>query len=286
MANQQKQKTKKALAEFEPSDGSESYITQIPDMPDEWKGVADKWQEARYLAQGAIVLFVEIGELLLPLRAALTDTEFGVQRKLYANQLSRQDARRAMRMAENKERFIWNQPDTMSLPSLSIYAELFTASDALVEEIQKDTADPEVKTPTVKEVRAKAEAEKPETAEEFEESIVPPAEELTGDDPPSEEDLDAEEREQLLSIMDMPTKERIKILSEEELDTLTALTLCGFNPYFDGGTPCNLLTFHMAINAQMYEMDVDTQTEILDVDEMRILRACSDDLIKTLWGEE
>ena len=281
----QKEKSKEAVAKFEASDGTESYITGKAPIPKEWDGVAEKWQISREHAKDAITLFVEIGDQLLPIREATDDTEFGKQRKLYAPQLSRNDARRAMRMAENRERFLGkpNRPKNMALPSLSVYAELFTASDALVEKVKDATADPDAVSPTVKEVREAVKAEKPETAEDFAASIVPPSEPIDVEQI-TEADLDAEEREQLLSIMNHPIKDRIKILREEELDTTTALVLCGLNPYYDGDTPCHIDVFYHLVNGQMYEKDMDSEEEILTHEEMGILATCRDDLIGSIWS--
>lgn len=273
------QKQKKAVEKFEPSKGDESYITGVPRIPASWVKVNQKWNDCREHAQKALDTFMDMGDMLLVLREGKTDAEFGEQRKKFCPTLSRQDARRAMRMAENRERFLPMPGEPQ--PSISVYAELFNASDELVQKVIDETADPNADTPTVKQVR---EAVKAESAEEFEDQIQDKAEPI---DAEYEEVSDEEEPNVVdLSLLELTASERIQALDGAELDTESALLLCGFNPYFDGDWPCTKEVFMAACNAQMYETDPVTEADALTHKQLKIFGLCRDDVLETIFGEE
>lgn len=229
--------TKKAIAEFEPSKGDETYLA-VKDLPPEWGKVKAAWIESRRHAAVAVGIFMDMGDLLIELRKTYKgDLEFGKARKQFVPELSRNDAHRAMGMANNRERF--TLPADKPNPSISVFAELVNASDDLVAEVVEATADPKTKTPTVKEVREKVKAEKPETAEDFEESIQ------GGDKPKPVADVEPSETEVdfVNDVLLLDTVDRIKALrkkyGKKGMDTHRALLVLGINPLFDGEIPMN-----------------------------------------------
>ncbi|MDH3375382.1 MAG: hypothetical protein OEQ39_00225 [Gammaproteobacteria bacterium] len=218
--------TKKAIAEFEPSTGSETYLAA--DAPEQWLRVSNLWGDARHNASEAVRLFIEMGELLLILRDSMPgDLEFGKARKKYVPELSRNDAHRAMGMARNSERFF--VAPGKPTPSVSVFAELIHASDDLVEEVIEKTADPKVKSPTVKEVRQKVKAE---TVEDFEAEVSERAEPLS--------DIEQEDPEPVLADwFNMSILARIRKMrkAKRQIDHEVAHLVIGINPYYDGDMP-------------------------------------------------
>ena len=262
-------KQKTAIQKFEPSTGDESYLV---DAPEQWVMVNKLWSQARSSAYAAISTFIEMGELLVKLRDQFPgDNEFGKARKQYAPELSRNDAHRAMNMARNRDRFLI-APDKPT-PSLSVFAELVNASDELVEEVITQTEETG-KSPTVKEVRQKVKAEKPEpqTAEDFESEVSEKEDTVP--------DVEQEpEQPTLLEFMDMTAKARIKKLGKGPLDTERAHIIVGINPYYDGDQPMTLDLWTLIRHDYMNRIEAD---EFSDADAKRI-EAALDFIDETIY---
>ena len=273
---------KEIVKSFKPSKGDESYLQSSKGLETEvedWGRIQLMWAESRQHAEKAILIFMDIGDILLVLREGKTDPVFGNLRTKYVPELSRQDATRAMNMARNRKRFPTKSKKT--LPSISVFAELVNASDTLVEETIAKTADPEEKTPTVKEVREEVKKEKePESADEFENSIVDLDDGIEPDDDLVEDDELPDVGQPPLAIwveqmLEKPLTQRIAELREEELDTVTALVLLGFNPLHDGDYPCSREVFLAAINHHL------TTTNEEDA---RIANHCAKIVERELWN--
>jgi hypothetical protein len=274
-----KQPSKQQIVDgFKPSTGEEGYL-QGDKTKQEWEVVRAMWVESRDCAHRAVSLFMDMGDILIKLRDGSTDPQFGKMRKVHVPELTRQDALRAMNLARNRDRFTIEGPT----PSISVMAELVNASDKLVEEVLSDnrdaktSADKDKKAPTVKEVREKVKAEKPETAEEFADSMV--------DEEPDDEDLGALEHEsELLDIgplaervetaLAMTHPQRVKLMAEEELDTFNAFLVLGFNPLYDGDYPCAREVFYCAVAMHL---------EHCSEEDARITNHCAKMLEEEVW---
>lgn len=284
MAKRNKDNSKKALDGFTPSTGNESYL-QTGTADEKWVHVKELWSESRKHAEQAVEMFMDMGDILVVLREGKSDPVFGNLRKKHCPELSRQDATRAMNMARNRTRF--PTESTKALPSISVFAELIHSSDELVEEVIAKTADPEEKTPTVKEVRKAAKEEKePESAEEFANSLVDlndgiePDDSLVGDDDLVEDDESTDIGQPPLAIwveqmLEKPLKQRINELRDEEFDTVNALVLLGFNPLYDGDYPCTKQIFLLVISHYL---------EVSSEEDSRIANDCAKIIERELWS--
>ncbi len=268
MKNEQ-QSRQESVSKFVPSTGKEKYIK--PSSPTEpWEEVKRMWVESRNLAASAVSLFMDMGDILIPLREQTTDAKFGTLRKKYVPELSRQDAYRAMNMARNRERF---RVDLDSpTPSLSVFAEMVNASDDLVKKVIEKTADPAEKTPTVKEVREEVKKEKPTSVDDFEESVIA----TVGDseDVTDVDQVDLPPKKTNQEILAMSLAKRIAELGEEDLDTSSALLLIGLNPDYDGNYPCNIATWHGIIA---------TILKTCTREEAKVVTYCAAMVDRTLW---
>ena len=271
---------KGALEKFEGSTGDESYLQTAESQQGDWQRVRSMWEDSRKHAAVAMSIFMDMGDLLLTLREGKTDPKFGKLRKVHVPELTRQDATRAMNLARNRDRFLIEGPT----PSISVMAELVHSSDELVEQVLEQnreavtSADPEKKAPTVKEVRAAAKEEKkPETAEEFTESVVGGmTDELLDEvDEPTDIDQSAPLATAVEEILEKPLTERIAMMGDEEMDTYNAFLVMGFNPLYDGDYPCSKEVFLAAISQHL---------KFANESDARVANDCAKMLEKQLWG--
>ncbi len=240
---------RKQIKEFKPSAGNEKWMTSK--IPEEWQQVKNTWADANNHAHKAVELFMNTGDLLLVLRESLPgDREFGTARREFVPELSRNDAYRAMGMARNRERFAI--PEGSEIPSISVFAELINSSDELVEQVKEQVADPDVKSPTVKEVRKQVKAE---SAADFEKAITGSENEQTVQ--PSGNwtetaSIDVEQEEKpkkskpeptLAEWFNMTVQARIKKLKKRQLDHEIAHIILGINPHYDGDCPMSIDLF-------------------------------------------
>jgi hypothetical protein len=242
--------TKKAIQEFEPSTGEETYLS-AKDIPPEWSKIKMAWIDSRRHASIAVELFLEMGDMLIELRKTFKgDNEFGKARKKYVPELSRNDAWRAMQMAKNRERF--TLPEGQPNPSISVFAEMVTASDDLVEAVVAETADPDTKTPTVKEVRERVKAE---SAEDFE------AEVSERDEPLPDVEQDEEPEPVLADWFNMTVLARIRKFrkAKRHVDHEVAHLVVGLNPYYDGNMPMSVEVWSLVRHEASKYLDPDQE---------------------------